>query len=505
MVTFLLLGFMGILTHLFEAVVFKPKRLQSKLQNQGIQGPPSSFLVGNMWEIMKTTSKDSKLPQQREQVITHNCASAVFPYLDQWRKEYGRTFVFSMGNRKILYMNDPNVLKELATNNSFDLGRPSHLQHDALVGQGILASNGQVWAHQRKILAPEFFMDKVKGMTKLMKESAFKVLNSMNDKIDSGKGVAELKIDDYARSFAGDVILRACFGSNYAEGKQIFFKLRTLQEVLAKNIYFQGIPGMRYFPTKSNREIWRLKKEFRSLILHVVTERKEASRKPEKDLLQIILESAEKIDLGQTTNSFVVDNCKNIYFAGYGTTAVSAAWTLMLLALYPEWQDKVRAEILETYGGELLEADILHKMKTLTMVINESLRLYPPSSIMPREALQDVKFGGINVPKGVNIWIVQATLHQDPDLWGPDADKFNPQRFSNGVSGACKVPYAFMPFGAGPHTCVGQHFAMTELRIFLTLMLSNFTFTLSPKYRHSPFMNLVIEPEYGIDLLVRRL
>ena len=94
---------------------------------------------------------------------------------------------------------------------------------------------------------------------------------------------------------------------------------------------------------------------------------KEATRKPEKDLLQIILESAERSDLGQTTNRFVVDNCKNIYFAGYETTAVSAAWTLMLLALYSEWQDKVRAEILETYGGELLDADILHKMKTVSL------------------------------------------------------------------------------------------------------------------------------------------
>ena len=123
----------------------------------------------------------------------------------------------------------------------------------------------------------------------------------------------------------------------------------------------------RYFPTKSNREIWRLEKEFRSLILNVVKERKEATRKPEKDLLQIIIESAERNDLGQTANSFVVDNCKNIYFAGYETTAVSAAWTLMLLALYPEWQDIVRADILETYGGELLDAGILHKMKTVSL------------------------------------------------------------------------------------------------------------------------------------------
>ena len=92
-VTFLLLGFMGLLTHLFEAVVLKPKKLQSKLQKQGIQGPPSSFLIGNMWEIMKTTSKDSKLTQQGEQVITHNCASVVFPHLDQWRKKYGMPFL----------------------------------------------------------------------------------------------------------------------------------------------------------------------------------------------------------------------------------------------------------------------------------------------------------------------------------------------------------------------------------------------------------------------------
>ncbi|XVF23293.1 hypothetical protein REPUB_Repub13aG0024500 [Reevesia pubescens] len=87
------------------------------------------------------------------------------------------------------------------------------------------------------------------------------------------------------------------------------------------------------------------------------------------------------------------------------------------------------------------------------MVINESLRLYFPAAITPREALENVKFGGINVPKGVGVWIVLITLHVDPDIWGPDFEKFNPQRFSNGVSGACKVPYGYMPFGAAPHTC----------------------------------------------------
>ncbi|KAK8316099.1 hypothetical protein V6Z12_A13G020200 [Gossypium hirsutum] len=392
-------------------------------------------------------------------------------------------------------MNHPNALKELSTSTSLLFGRPSHHHYDAILGQGIIASSGHVWAHQRKILAPEFFMDKVKGMMKLMEESAFLVASALNEEIEKGGGVAELKIDDYTRSFAGDVILRSLVL------EAIMLKANKFS--LSLEIYKQF--WLKYLPTKSNMGMWRLEKEIQALILKVVKERKQTKSHPDKDLLQIIIESAERSDLGQDTNSFVVDNCKNIYFAGYETTAVSAAWTLMLLALYPEWQHKVRAEILQTCRDRVPDADMLRNMKTLTMVINESLRLYSPAVFVSREALGDMKFGGINIPKGVSVWIALVTLHQDPDLWGPDADKFIPERFANGISSACKVPYAYMPFGAGPHTCLGQHFAMMELKIFLTHMLSNFTFILSPKYRHSPFMNLVVEPEFGIDLFVTRL
>lgn len=141
----------------------------------------------------------------------------------------------------------------------------------------------------------------------------------------------------------------------------------------------------------------------------------------------------------------------------------------------------------------------------LTMVISETLRLYPPGAIISREALEDMKFGDIHVPKGVNIWLLPATLHQDPEIWGPDADKFNPERFSNGVSGACKFPHVYLPFGFGPHTCLGQHFALAELKLLLALALSNFTFSPSPKYRHCPSLSLIIEPKHGVNLIVRRL
>ena len=141
----------------------------------------------------------------------------------------------------------------------------------------------------------------------------------------------------------------------------------------------------------------------------------------------------------------------------------------------------------------------------LTMVIHESLRLYPPAPVVSREALEDMKFGDIQVPKGVNVRTLLVTLHQDPDIWGPDAKDFKPERFANGSSGACKLPHVYMPFRVGPRTCLGQNLAMAELRNLLALIVSNFSFYLSPKYGHSPALRLVMEPENGANLLIRKL
>lgn len=139
------------------------------------------------------------------------------------------------------------------------------------------------------------------------------------------------------------------------------------------------------------------------------------------------------------------------------------------------------------------------------MVIQEALRLYPPSAFLVREALQDVNLKGIRIPKGINIQVPIAFLHQHPDLWGTDVHRFNPERFAEGIAKACKIPQAYMPFGAGSRTCAGQHFAMQELKVILSLVLSRFSFSLSPTYCHSPVFELVIKPQYGVKLQVRRL
>jgi len=496
----------GFLIRLYNSLVATPGKLRSNLKKQGIDGPKQMFLLGNIREIMKARNATGNPPAAGGPPVHHDCATALFPFFEQWRKQFGQVFLFALGNTQIIHVNEPDTVKEITTCVSLDLGKPTyqHKERGALLGQGILTSNGAVWAHQRKILAPELYMEKVKGMMKLITESTQTLLNSWNGKIEAEGGLAEIKIDQDMRSFSGDVISRACFGSNYSKGKEIFHKLRALQEAASKKVLSTGIPGMRHLPTKSNREAWGLEKDVRTLILQVVKERKEAGY--EKDLLQMVLEGAESSDLSQDAiDTFIVDNCKNIYLAGYETTAVSATWCLMLLATNPEWQARVREEVQQVCGGKLPDSDMIRKMKQLTMVINESLRLYPPVAVVSREALKPMKFGNINVPQGVNVWTLVVTLHTDPENWGPDAYKFNPARFANGITGACKLPHLYMPFGVGPRVCLGQNLAMVELKILISLILSNFSFTLSPKYIHTPALNLVIEPKYGVDILVKKL
>ncbi|WCJ34906.1 Cytochrome P450 714C2 [Euphorbia peplus] len=355
------------------------------LKKQGINGPPPSFLLGNIKEI-KAHFSVSKLQFSTNQApVLHNCSSYIFHCFEQWKNQYGPSFVFSLGNLQVLYVNEPEMVKEITTCTCLDFGKPTYQQRDRgpLLGQGILTSNGTVWSHQRKILAPQLYMDKVKGMANLIAESSMNLVNSWKIRIEKGGTSSDFKIDQELRNFSGDVISRACFGSNYSKGEMIFLKLKSLQEAMSKKTLSTGIPALRHFPTKSNREIWSLEKEIRHLVLDVAKERQERSDRNHEDLLQMVIEGAENSRFSkEEMERFIVDNCKNIYLAGYETTAVSSTWTLMLLAANPDWQDLVRAEVVEICGDRVPDYDMLRQMKQLNMVIQESLRLYPPVTVI---------------------------------------------------------------------------------------------------------------------------
>lgn len=502
-----LAGALVLLGQVYRVLILKPTRIRSKLHKQGIKGPSPVFLYGNIPQMKSIfIQTHSRAVTTTAENLSHAWPATVFPHLKHWQDEYGPVFVYSTGNIQTLCIMDPEMAKEVSLWNTSNLGKPSYLARDygPLFGQGIFSSNGPYWTLQRKIIAPEFYLDKVKAMVSLMVDATFTLLQSWEAQSKDENGDVEIRVDEDLSSLSADIISRACFGSSYSQGEEIFSKLHTLQKIMSKGNL--GVPGLRYVPSKHNRKISRLKEEIDSMILEVVKARSETRH--DKDLLQLILDAAKSegdLTSDFDTKKFIIDNCKSMYFAGHETTAISASWCLMLLAAHPDWQARIRAEVLEVCGHNPPDSDKFRSMKMLNMVIQEALRLYPPSAFVVRESLQDINLKGVEILKGCIIQIPVAFLHQHSELWGKDAHRFNPARFAEGTARACKIPQAYMPFGAGNRVCAGQHFAMAELKVILCLILSRFSFSLSPTYHHSPVFQLVIKPQHGVQLHVKRI
>ncbi|PON97261.1 Cytochrome P450, E-class, group IV [Trema orientale] len=142
----------------------------------------------------------------------------------------------------------------------------------------------------------------------------------------------------------------------------------------------------------------------------------------------------------------------------------------------------------------------------LSLIINESLRLYPPVLTMSRKIEKEVRWRNLNLPANMNLLISSLALHHDPEIWGEDVHLFKPERFSEGVANATKDNIAaFLPFGMGPRTCVGFNFAINEAKIALTMILQCYTFTLSPAYVHLPVQILTNHPRYGVQVMLHPL
>ncbi|KAF7008017.1 hypothetical protein CFC21_022885 [Triticum aestivum] len=494
------------------------RRVREVFRQQGIDGPPpSSFLRGNLSEVQArapqaVAAEDGGAGQWdlHKDGFDDYC-KMIFPFFHKCRKAYGDTYLYWLGQRPALYVTDPELIRAIGRCDSLDMGKPTFQQkgQEPLFGAGVLKANGACWARQRKVIAPEFYMAKVRGMVGLMVSAAQPLLRSWEAAVDGAKGgIAAVDVDADIRSFSFDVISRACFGNDHSTGKEIFLRLRALSGLMSDPSVMFTVPSLRFLPTEKNRRIWRLTQEIRSLILEIARGRRAATGiSPGPDFLRSIIDNSGD---QPRPDDFVVDNCKNIYFAGQETTAVTATWCLMLLAAHPEWQDRARAEVLDVCGGAAGAAapdfDMVSRMKTVSMVVLETLRLFPPSSFVVRETLRDVRLGQLLAPKGTYFFVPVSTMHHDPTAWGPTVRRFNPNRFQNGVAVACKHPQAaFMPFGLGARTCLGQNLAIVEAKTLLAVILARFAFALSPDYRHSPAFRLIIEPEFGLRLLIRRV
>ncbi|KAK6132448.1 hypothetical protein DH2020_033825 [Rehmannia glutinosa] len=232
---------------------------------------------------------------------------------------------------------------------------------------------------------------------------------------------------------------------------------------------------------------------------------------PDNDLLGILMESNSRFsqehgnkNVGMSVED-VVEECKLFYFAGSESTSCLLVWTIVLLCQHPEWQTQAREEVNRVFGKSEPNFEGLNHLRTVTMILQEVLRLYPPAPLTVRGPTETVKLGNLTIPRGVHLTLLIGLLHYDPKIWGEDAKEFKPQRFSEGVSNATKIQSSFIPFSSGPRVCIGQNFAMIEAKLALAMILKNFSFELSPSYLHAPSSVLTLQPQFGAPIILRSL
>ncbi len=430
----------------------------------------------------------------------------------------------------VVIINDPHLLQELLIDKakSFDKSLILKYALEPLGGEGLFTSDGELWRRQRKWMAPLFHPKRLESYGDAMVAVTKRAISDWKD------GETRLIHRDTTRiamSIAGKTLFDA---DTFTEADEIGHALTDALDWTSANSpsvlallqiiggrrlqrFGEARPGPlgerlskaglafqkpRFFPGKQGKKLVAAIELLDARVQRMIDERRAAATRgtPPNDLLSQLLMAHDEGE-GRMSDRQVRDEILTLFVAGHETTASGLAWTLALLGQHPEILRAVVAEV-DALPGDPTVADLPRLGLTLR-VFKEALRLYPPVFLFGRAANEAVTLGKWTLKQDTAVILSPWTIHRRADLW-PDPERFDPDRFlPEHEAGRPKT--AYLPFGAGPRVCIGNHFAMMEAQLVLAMLLRRFHFALPSPDQSPPLaFGATLRPADELPLQVRR-
>ena len=403
--------------------------------------------------------------------------------------------------RRHFILNDPEGIKHVLADHAQNYRKASIVRRtfEPGFGKGLLTSEGEIWRAHRRIMAPAFEYRSVAGYAPLIVDVVDKMLARWN----SLPAAAAIDIAMEMRDATLQIISQTMFSSD-SDGTSGVVK-RAVEnyniQIRPNLLDFLGLPDS--IAGWNRRRVARqLFAEFDAVIARLIDERRRTRHCGPKDLLARLVASSNETAYAPVAAKDVRDQVITIFMAGHDTTALALTWTWYLLSKHPEQEATLHAELNRVLGGRNPEHADLAKLPYTRMVVEESMRLYPPVHLLLREPLAEDRICGQPIPKGSLILIAPWVLHRHRRLWD-HPERFDPERFRPNNT-AARSRYSYIPFGAGPHICIGATFAMNEAILVLAVIAQRYRLRLVPGHPVEPQGLLTLRPRHGLKMTLER-
>ena len=410
-------------------------------------------------------------------------------------REHGGIAQFKLLNKPYFLVTDPEYVKYILQDNYRNYIRGRSVETGrVLLGNGLPLIDGDLWLRERRLLQPAFHRERLQKLTTTAGNVIDSFLQSWVQKASDNRMI---DMDDEMMRLTLTVIIKAMFSADIDDK---ILSLSRAFNVASKFMLWRSqqmwAPPLSV-PIPRNVEYNRAFKMLNETIYPLIAD---SRKNPKDDLLGMMLEMRDA-DTGEgMTDGQARDEVVTIFFAGHETTAATMTWAFYLLSQHPEIEKRLRDEVKSVLDGRMPTFADLPKLTYMQMVINEILRLYPAAYLFAREAVTDDVIDVYPIPANTLIFITPFITHRDLKYWR-DPETFDPERFTP-ENVANRPKHVYYPFGAGPHVCIGNNFALMEMQLILAASLQRFKITLDPAQKIAFKPEATLRPKYGMKMKV---